>query len=80
MHIFTNIKIASNCKSSFSIGNSSLKHLKATLVVVPSHLVDQWAEEAAKFLPIYSQQIVKIKHLSRILIKVFEAQVDVQQR
>ncbi|KAF3058655.1 putative dna repair protein rad8 protein [Daldinia childiae] len=38
-------------------------HLNASLVLVPSHLVDQWADEAKKFLPIEPAEIVKIKNL-----------------
>ncbi|KAI2625705.1 hypothetical protein GGR54DRAFT_637484 [Hypoxylon sp. NC1633] len=36
-------------------------HLEATLVLVPRHLVDQWAEQALKFLPIDKSQVIKIK-------------------
>lgn len=43
--------------------NPGLNHLKATLVVVPCHLVDQWASEAKKFMNIESSEIVQIKHL-----------------
>ncbi|KAK1962278.1 SNF2 super family protein [Colletotrichum sublineola] len=32
------------------VGNTSLIHLKATLVIVPPHIVSQWASEAAKFV------------------------------
>ncbi|KAI1806080.1 hypothetical protein F4811DRAFT_569594 [Daldinia bambusicola] len=38
-------------------------HLKATLVLVPSHLVSQWAKEAKRFLPIPASQVVTIKKL-----------------
>ncbi|KAK1993972.1 SNF2 super family protein [Colletotrichum falcatum] len=32
------------------LGDSGLVHLKATLVIVPPHIVGQWANEAAKFV------------------------------
>ncbi|KAK1986174.1 DNA repair protein RAD8 [Colletotrichum cereale] len=32
------------------LGNTSLIHLKATLVIVPPHIVSQWANETAKFV------------------------------
>ncbi|KAK2021220.1 SNF2 super family protein [Colletotrichum zoysiae] len=32
------------------LGDTSLIHLKATLVIVPPHIVNQWAREAAKFV------------------------------
>ncbi|KAI1081089.1 hypothetical protein F5B20DRAFT_71375 [Whalleya microplaca] len=37
------------------------KHLKATLVVVPPHLVEQWAEQASKFLEIDTSEVMKVK-------------------
>ncbi|KAI1649121.1 uncharacterized protein F4817DRAFT_314059 [Daldinia loculata] len=43
--------------------NPCRMHLNASLVLVPSHLVDQWADEAGKFLLIKSTEIVKIKGL-----------------
>ncbi|KAI1380681.1 hypothetical protein F4677DRAFT_194779 [Hypoxylon crocopeplum] len=39
-------------------------HLKATLVVVPHHLVNQWAEQALKFLPIERDEVVEIKDIA----------------
>ncbi|KAI1105346.1 hypothetical protein F4804DRAFT_350865 [Jackrogersella minutella] len=38
----------------------SSTYLKATLVVVPKHLVDQWIAQALQFLPIKPKEIVKI--------------------
>ncbi|GKT90639.1 DNA repair protein RAD8 [Colletotrichum tofieldiae] len=32
------------------LGNTSLIHLKATLIIVPPHIVSQWAKETARFV------------------------------
>ncbi|KAI1091338.1 SNF2 family N-terminal domain-containing protein [Rostrohypoxylon terebratum] len=45
------------------IDKSPCKYLKATLVIVPHHLLDQWANEAARFLP-KKTPIVKIQSIS----------------
>ncbi|KAI2469441.1 hypothetical protein F4781DRAFT_431325 [Annulohypoxylon bovei var. microspora] len=42
----------------------SCMHLKATLVVVPLHLVDQWAQQALHFLPIDPTNVVTIRGTS----------------
>ncbi|EFQ28239.1 DNA repair protein RAD8 [Colletotrichum graminicola M1.001] len=38
------------------LGDTSLIHLKATLVIVPPHIVGQWANEAAKFIGVDSRR------------------------
>ncbi|XXH03929.1 hypothetical protein Hte_010337 [Hypoxylon texense] len=43
--------------------HSSREQLKATLVLVPSHLVKQWSKEALKFLKIRPEEIVEITKL-----------------
>ncbi|KAI0885480.1 uncharacterized protein GGS22DRAFT_199782 [Annulohypoxylon maeteangense] len=45
-------------------GQSGWNYLKATLVVCPSHLVDQWAQEALRFLPLEPAHVVKIESVS----------------
>ncbi|KAI1463863.1 uncharacterized protein F4812DRAFT_463192 [Daldinia caldariorum] len=42
-------------------------HLKATLVLVPSHLVSQWAKEAKRFLPITTKEVVVIRKLGDLV-------------
>ncbi|KAI0853261.1 hypothetical protein F5Y00DRAFT_271691 [Daldinia vernicosa] len=44
--------------------NPDRVHLTASLVLVPSHLVDQWADEARKFLPMESTDVFTIKGLA----------------
>ncbi|KAI1483020.1 hypothetical protein F4774DRAFT_406188 [Daldinia eschscholtzii] len=41
-------------------------HLKASLILVPFHLVDQWAKEARKFLNIPEEKIITIKSLEAL--------------
>ncbi|KAK2054122.1 SNF2 super family protein [Colletotrichum caudatum] len=38
------------------LGDTSLIHLKATLVIVPPHIVNQWAREAIEFVGGYSRR------------------------
>ncbi|KAI5861205.1 hypothetical protein GGS23DRAFT_612184 [Durotheca rogersii] len=44
--------------------NPHCRHLKASLIIVPPHLVDQWAEQAVKFVPASERHIVTIKTVS----------------
>ncbi|KAK4240227.1 hypothetical protein C8A03DRAFT_31703 [Achaetomium macrosporum] len=37
------------------------RHLSATLVIVPKHITDQWAQEAAKFLGLEHPKVLVIK-------------------
>ncbi|KAI1502571.1 hypothetical protein F5X99DRAFT_152768 [Biscogniauxia marginata] len=41
-------------------------HLKASLVVVPKHLVDQWAGEAIAFLQIRKDEVLTIKTMGNL--------------
>ncbi|KAI0108359.1 hypothetical protein F4814DRAFT_455140 [Daldinia grandis] len=43
-----------------AIKNPHRMHLNASLVLVPSHLVQQWANEARKFLPVDKGSVVTI--------------------
>ncbi|KAI1462616.1 hypothetical protein F4805DRAFT_3442 [Annulohypoxylon moriforme] len=44
--------------------NTNCNYLKATLVVVPDGLVDQWAKEALRFLPIEEAHVIQIRSIS----------------
>ncbi|KAI1638962.1 hypothetical protein F4809DRAFT_199476 [Biscogniauxia mediterranea] len=46
--------------------NNVCIHLKASLVVVPKHLVDQWAKEAKTFLDIRNDEVLTIKTMSSL--------------